>query len=105
MKSCPHYKIDTAAKAAYDDEYKVWYDSLSSIDREAYHLCLAMEAATEDLDIDNEDEDTSAYCKECKEFCAYLREGPGMPGESVIFCSAPDNEHTIEVDFNINAII
>ena len=38
-------------------------------------------------------------------FCKHLRSGKGYPGEYVDYCSAPGNEHTINVDFRESEII
>ena len=38
-------------------------------------------------------------------FCKHLRSGKGHPGEYVDYCSAPGNEHIINVDFRESEII
>lgn len=41
----------------------------------------------------------------CAAFCKHLRSGKGYPGEYVDYCSAPGNEHIINVDFRESEII
>lgn len=41
----------------------------------------------------------------CGLFCKYYRCGRGFPGEYVDYCSAPGNEHIINVDFRESEII
>ena len=38
-------------------------------------------------------------------FCKHLRSGKGYPGEYVYYCSAPGNEHIINIDFRESEII
>lgn len=44
-------------------------------------------------------------CSECGPCCRFLKCGDGFPGEQVTYCSAPGNEHIIDVDFDESAVI
>ncbi len=44
-------------------------------------------------------------CSECGPCCRFLCSGTGFPGEQVTYCSAPGNEHIIDVDFDVSAVI
>lgn len=77
------------------------------VDAEWLAECEAMESAfpVPELPSGAEGEGDVGPCAECGPCCRFLRSGSGFPGEDVTYCSAPGNEHIIDVDFDVSAVI
>lgn len=74
------------------------------VDAEWLAECEAMEAMFPDSG-DGGEAEAGLPCSECGPCCRFLRSGDGFPGECVTYCSAPGNEHIIDVDFDVSAVI
>jgi hypothetical protein len=95
--NCKFYEVDVEAQKEGEQFESGFLASMTDAEREAME---AWDAELEDSPLD----DGSPLCK-CGPFCKYLKHGKGFPGEYVYHCTAPDNEHIIQVDFNESELI
>ena len=89
---CEFYEIDEKAKTENDD----WWNSLPE--------SMKKELETYEGWYDEQNPEPSPIDK-CGILCKHLCSGKSYPGEYVDYCSAPGNEHIINVDVNLAEVI
>ena len=96
---CRFYEVNEEAKA----EHESWLASLPQAMREQEeYFENHPEACGQEP---TEDPKTSNFYPECYDFCRFLVETPGFPGEHLTCCSCPGNTKILDCYFSINEII
>ena len=96
-EKCEFYEVDEVARKECEEEMAAYRESIGE---EAF---LADQKYIEEMSASMGEECDNLT--QCREFCKYLAEGKGHPGEYVYYCNCPGHEQILHVDFNESEII